>query len=66
MLMMYVPLLYNTVYRIVKERESKSRESMKMMGLTDTPYWLSWFVFYTAQNLLITTLAWVILLINVF
>jgi hypothetical protein len=44
---MFVPVLYNTVYRIVKEKESKTRESMKMMGLTDTSYWMSWFVFYT-------------------
>jgi hypothetical protein len=63
---MFVPILYNTVYRIVKEKESKTRESMKMMGLTDPSYWMSWFVFYTIQNLIITTLAWIVLLINVF
>lgn len=33
--------------RIVTEKETKVREAMKMMGLTDTPYWLSWVIMYT-------------------
>jgi hypothetical protein len=37
---------------------------MKIMGLTDTPYWLSWFAFYSVQNLIIATLAWATLSIN--
>lgn len=28
------------------EKESKARESMKMMGLTDSSYWLSWATYY--------------------
>jgi hypothetical protein len=61
---MYVPIVYSTVYRIVQERENRARESMKMMGLTDTPYWLSWFCFYTFQNTILVTAAWLILCIN--
>jgi hypothetical protein len=35
------------------------------MGMTDLPYWLSWFVFFTVINTIVTTLAWSILMINV-
>ena len=35
------------------------------MGMTDIPYWLSWFGFYTLLNTLLTTLAFSILLIKV-
>jgi hypothetical protein len=64
MLLMYVPILYTTVGKMVKEKENRVRESMKIMGLTDTPYWLSWFAFYTIQNTIIATLAWGTLCIN--
>ncbi|OMJ95245.1 hypothetical protein SteCoe_1460 [Stentor coeruleus] len=35
------------ISKVVTEKETKVRESMKMMGLNDTPYWLSWFIMYT-------------------
>ena len=35
------------------------------MGMTDTAYWLSWFCYYTLINTAISTLSWIILLINV-
>ena len=35
------------ISKVVTEKESKVRESMKMMGLLDLPYWLSWFIMYT-------------------
>jgi hypothetical protein len=65
LLVMFIPPVYNSVFLIVKEKESKVRESMRMMGLTDTPYWLSWLVFYTVINTAMVTLAWIMLLINV-
>lgn len=57
-LIMYIPIFYNTVYNIVKEKECRVRESMKMMGLTDTPYWFSWFFHYTVINFFMCFLAW--------
>jgi len=65
LLVMFIPPVYNMVFLIVKEKESKTRESMRMMGLKDTPYWLSWFLFFTTINTVITTLAWIVLLFNV-
>lgn len=44
-IMYFVPL-YRLSYRIVNEKESRARESMKMMGMTDTSYWLSWFSYH--------------------
>jgi ATP-binding cassette subfamily A (ABC1) protein 5 len=64
-ILIYLLPVYNTVFLIVKEKESRTRESCKMMGMSDTPYWLSWFVFYTIQNTIISLIAWGVLCINV-
>jgi len=50
---------------IVKEKESRCKESMRMMGMNDFSYWLSWFVYYTILNTVIATISWAVLLINV-
>jgi hypothetical protein len=63
---MYIPLLYRTVYRIVFEKVIKAKESMRMMGMTDFPYWSSWFVYFSLVNTVIVTLCWLVLNINVF
>ena len=65
LLIAYIPPVYNCVFHLVKEKESRAKESMRMMGMTDTAYWLSWFVYYTMVNTIISTLAWVCLLYNV-
>ena len=38
---------------------------MRIMGMTDLSYWLSWFIFYTTINTVVTTLAWGILMVNI-
>lgn len=58
--------VFNTVFFIVKEKEQRAKESMRMMGLTDTPYWLSWFCYYTMLNTVTAFLAFLTLAINVF
>ena len=65
LLIAYIPPVYNTVFHLVKEKESRTKESMRMMGMSDTAYWLSWFFYYTIINTMISTLAWLILLFNV-
>jgi arabinogalactan endo-1,4-beta-galactosidase len=64
-LLMYIPLIYRTVYRIVFEKMSKAKESMRIMGMTDFPYWTSWFAYYTIVNTLLVSGATATLLINV-
>lgn len=66
MLLMYVPVLYRTIYRIVFEKVTKTKESMRIMGMTDLPYWSSWFCYYTIVNSVIVLSSWAILNINVF
>lgn len=33
-------------YQIVEEKEKKIKESMKIMGLSDSAFYLSWVFFY--------------------
>lgn len=66
LLLLYVLPVYNMVFFIVKEKEYRAKESMRMMGLSDTPYWLSWWVYYTLINTVTAFLAWLVLSINVF
>ena len=61
----YIPPIYNTVFRLVKEKESGAKESMRMMGMTDAPYWISWWLHFTMINTLVSLAAWGVLLINV-
>lgn len=63
---MYIPPLYRTVFRIVVEKESRVKESMRMMGMTDFSYWLSWFAYYFLINFLVSTLSWIVLNYAVF
>mmetsp|Transcript_6762 Transcript_6762/g.9279 ORF Transcript_6762/g.9279 Transcript_6762/m.9279 type:complete len:88 (-) Transcript_6762:2067-2330(-) len=58
---MYIPPIFRTTYRIVAEKESKVKESMRMMGLRDMPYWLSWLTYYTFVNTMISTIVFIIL-----
>ena len=62
---MYILPVFTIVSLIVKEKESKTKESMRMMGMTDTPYWLSWLAYYTVLNTILSLVAWLVLCINV-
>ncbi len=66
MMLMYIPILYRMVYRIVYEKVTRAKESMRMMGLGDFAYWSSWLVYYTIINTAIALLCWIILMSNVF
>ena len=65
MLIMYIPIIYNLIFIMVDEKESKVKESMRIMGMTDLPYWLSFFVYYLTIITVSNTFAWAILCINV-
>jgi len=65
LLLIFIPPVYNTVFLIVREKESRAKESMRMMGMRDSSYWLSWYVYYTCITTVIVLLAWGVLLINV-
>jgi len=63
---LFILPVYNMVFFIVKEKEQRAKESMRMMGMTDLPYWLSWFVYYTMLNTVTAFLATITLSINCF
>jgi hypothetical protein len=65
-ILMYVVPVFMTTFLIVKEKEQKIKESMRMMGMSDLPYWLSWFFYYSGINLMTSVFATVTLAINVF
>ena len=48
-----LPIMY-LLQKAVDEKQTKTRESMRMMGMQDGPYWLSWFTMYSFQVLIIS------------
>ena len=59
-MVMFIPLIYRTIFRIVSEKQSRVKETMRMMGMGNFAYWASWFTDYTFKNLLISTLVFAI------
>jgi hypothetical protein len=57
--------VYNMTFLLVKEKESRSKESMRMMGMSDVAYWFSWFVYYIVYMTVFVVIAWALLLLNV-
>lgn len=59
-ILMYVPVVYRTSYQVGWEKERQLRQTMRMMGMRDTSYWLSWFAYYTSINLTISLAAMIL------
>lgn len=66
MVLMYIVPINRTISRIVNEKENKARESMRIMGLTDTSYWLSWLIYYLTVSTIIALVSSMIISVNVF
>jgi hypothetical protein len=60
-MLMFIPMVYRVSYRVVQEKELRTKEIMKMMGMRTFPYWASWFFFFTIVNTVISLLAVIIL-----
>lgn len=58
--------MYRMISFVVDEKASRAREGMKIMGLRDTPYWLSWFLYYFIIATVISLFSAAILKINIF
>ena len=65
MLLIYILPMYRLLSNMVSEKESKARESMKMMGLVDFSYWLSWWTYYFIIVTIISALCILVLGFNV-
>lgn len=66
MVLIYVLPIKRILTRIVSEKGSGAKELMKVMGMSETSYWLSWFIYYFAVSLIISIVSTLILSINVF
>jgi ATP-binding cassette subfamily A (ABC1) protein 5 len=58
--------LYYFVSKLAEEKESKAREGMKMMGLKDSTYFLSWFIFFSAIMAIMSLTIAIMTAFNVF
>ena len=50
---------------IVREKECRIAETMRIMGMNDLSYWLSWYVHYSIISTIVATVATLLLMINV-
>jgi hypothetical protein len=60
-MLMFIPMVYRITYRIVKEKELRTKELMSMMGMQTLSYWCSWLVYFTIVNTVLTTVGWIVL-----
>ena len=60
LIVFFLPV-FRMTYRMVSEKETRIRESMTMMGLTQHAYWISWFLFYMLFNFIISLICSIIL-----
>lgn len=63
----FVPFLFMvSLYRLIKfvvaDKETKIRETMKCLGMSDLCYWLSWLSYYAVMNTLLCTVMILILI----
>mmetsp|Transcript_63287 Transcript_63287/g.87401 ORF Transcript_63287/g.87401 Transcript_63287/m.87401 type:complete len:228 (+) Transcript_63287:625-1308(+) len=65
-LCMWIPVVFRLSYRITNEKETRARESMKMMGLTDLSYWASWLCYHFIIVTIISFLCTIAIHLNVF
>jgi ATP-binding cassette subfamily A (ABC1) protein 3 len=65
MLLIYILPMYRLISNIVTDKETKARESMKIMGLKDFSYWFSWFAYHCIQVTIISIMCTIILNFNV-
>lgn len=64
-LLMYIIPIHRLIMRIVSERESRAREIMKVMGMKESSYWISWFIYYISITTVIAFASWGITKYNV-
>jgi len=61
LLLVYILPVGKLVERMVSEKESRARESMKIMGMSDVAYYLSWWTYFSIQVTIITIIGMVMM-----
>ena len=64
MIILLFPMM-NFVQRGVEEKQNKTREAMRMMGMMDSAYFSSWLLFYALQALWVSIIICAILVLGV-
>lgn len=62
MIVVFIAPVFRLINNVVSEKQAKVRELMRIMGLTDAPYWLSWFTYYVVLMTIICFVMSLILL----
>ncbi|CAI2386299.1 unnamed protein product [Moneuplotes crassus] len=65
-LLIFIIPLFRLVNSLTGEKSSRAREGMKIMGLNDTPYWVSWFIYYSGICLVISIISGLMLTFLIF
>ena len=60
-MLMFIPMIYRLTYRIVREKELRTKELMQEMGMKTFSYWTSWLVYFTLINTALSTISWTVL-----
>jgi len=60
-MLMFIPLIYRLTYRIVREKEMRTKELMAEMGMQTISYWMSWATYFMAVNFMMTITSWTVL-----
>lgn len=53
-------------YALLEEKEKKIKESMKIMGLSDTAFYLSWIIYYGVIYFIIALFTTILLLATIY
>lgn len=54
MIVSFLVPLYKCVHMVVAEKDSKMRESLRMVGMSESSFWLSWLAYFTWVNTLVS------------
>ena len=60
-MLMFIPLIYRLTYRIVREKELRTKELMAEMGMQTISYWMSWATYFVCVNFMMTLCSWAVL-----
>lgn len=66
MVLMYLLPIYRYTSRLVQDKQRKTRELTRLIGVRETPYWCSWFVFYAVGVTIVSVCCALILSFAVF
>lgn len=65
-LIAYLFPVFRISQRMVAEKETQVRDSMRMMGLNEIAYWASWLLYYSIINIVVASMCTIMLYATLF